>query len=226
MRFVAGIGETVDQPVPHWIVRVEEDDGCLRFDRRLLRSLDGPVFEGDDEIDSLADEHLRLVLGLRLVQIPPHEPDALALEVAALPLLLQAALDDGIREIPPECLLELQGQAVERARDVIQTDVHQADASVRPARPTRSSFELAQAASAPATSTAPPSAASETTSKRVRLRSGSSGIGVVLLSVLRVSHSTRARDDVHILNEPASSPTTVRRVGTCAYQACLLREWC
>ena len=101
---------------------------CLRLDRRLLRSLDGLVFEGDDEIDSLADEHLRLVLGLRLVQISPHEPEALALEVAALSLLLQAALDDEIREIPPECLLELQGQAVEGARDVIQTDVHEADA--------------------------------------------------------------------------------------------------
>ena len=122
------VGEALDQAVPDRIVRVEEDDRGLGLCRRLLRSGDRLVLEGHDHVDALADEHLGLNVGGRLVQVPPHELDVLASEVAALPLLLQAQGDIGIRQVPPELLFELRGQPAEGRRHVVESHVHEPDA--------------------------------------------------------------------------------------------------
>ena len=55
---------------------------------RLLRGCDRRVLEGDDDVDTLKDEHTRLRLGLVRLQVPPEELDVLAVGPAQLLELL------------------------------------------------------------------------------------------------------------------------------------------
>jgi hypothetical protein len=52
---------------------MEKDDryGVVRLRRRRLRSANRLVFESDDDIDALADESLRLILGFVRLEVPP-----------------------------------------------------------------------------------------------------------------------------------------------------------
>ena len=98
-----------DEPVSYRIRRMEEDDRGLRPGRRLLSRVDRCILEGDDHVDALSDEHLRLGSGLRRGQVSPDHLH-LCLPDPASALLLHARLELGLRQIPSELFLELRRQ--------------------------------------------------------------------------------------------------------------------
>ena len=103
------VRKALDQAVADRIRRMEEDNGdaVLRFRCRGLGGANRLIFKGDDDVHALANELLRLPVGLVRLEVSPDQPDV-------------AAPD------PPQ-LLEASLQRWQGRRDVIGADMHQTD---------------------------------------------------------------------------------------------------